>query len=214
MAFRGWPAEALEFFEGLEADNTKAYWQEHKTVYETAVRSPMEQLLAELAPDWGDGRIHRPYRDIRFSADKSPYRTHIAAMVPSGYIQLSATGLGAGSGMWEMAPDQLERYRQAVDDEEIGKALADIVAVLRSGGIDVSAHETLKSAPRGYPKDHPRIELLRFKGIVAWKQWPAGAWLGTRNARDRVEEFLRSTVPLNDWLETHVGASALPPPRR
>ena len=214
MAFRGWPAEALDFFEGLEADNTKAYWQEHKAVYDTAVRSPMEQLLAELAPAWGDGRIHRPYRDIRFSADKSPYRTHIAAMVPSGYIQLSATGLGAGSGMWEMAPDQLERYRQAVDNEEIGKALADIVATLRSGGVDVSAHETLKSAPRGYPKDHPRIELLRFKGIVAWKQWPAGAWLGTRNARDRVEEFLRSTVPLNDWLETHVGPSALPPPRR
>jgi uncharacterized protein (TIGR02453 family) len=214
MAFRGWPAEALDFFEGLEADNTKAYWQEHKAVYDTAVRSPMEQLLAELAPAWGDGRIHRPYRDIRFSADKSPYRTHIAAMVPSGYIQLSATGLGAGSGMWEMAPDQLERYRQAVDNEEIGKALADIVATLRSGGVDVSAHETLKSAPRGYPKDHPRIELLRFKGIVAWRQWPAGAWLGTRNARDRVEEFLRSTVPLNDWLETHVGPSALPPPRR
>src|SRR3989442_14966296 len=84
MAFRGWPAEALEFFEGLEADNTKAYWQEHKAVYETAVRPPMEQLLAELAPDWGDGRIHRPYRDIRFSPDKSPYRTHIAAMGPSG----------------------------------------------------------------------------------------------------------------------------------
>jgi uncharacterized protein (TIGR02453 family) len=214
MAFRGWPAEALEFFEGLEADNTKAYWQEHKTVYETIVRSPMEQLLAELAPDWGDGRIHRPYRDIRFSADKSPYRTHIAAMVPSGYIQLSAMGLGVGSGMWEMAPDQLERYRQAVDDEQTGKALADIVARLRSGGVDVSAHETLKSGPKGSPKDHPRIELLRFKGIVAWKQWPAGAWLGTRKARDRVEEFLRSTVPLNDWLETHVGASALPPPRR
>jgi uncharacterized protein (TIGR02453 family) len=214
MAFRGWPAEALEFFEGLEADNTKAYWQEHKAVYDTAVRSPMEQLLAELSPDWGDGRIHRPYRDIRFSADKSPYRTHIAAMVPSGYIQLSTTGLGVGSGMWEMAPDQLARYRQAVDDEETGKALADIVATLRSGGVDVSAHETLKAAPKGYPKDHPRIELLRFKGIVAWKQWPAGAWLGTRKARDRVEEFLRSTVPLNDWLETHVGASALPPTRR
>jgi uncharacterized protein (TIGR02453 family) len=214
MAFRGWPAEALEFFAGLEADNTKAYWQEHKAVYETDVRAPMEQLLAELAPEWGDGRIHRPYRDIRFSADKSPYRTQIAAMVPSGYIQLSATGLGAGSGMWEMAPDQLERYRQAVDDGGSGSALADIVATLRSGGVDVSAHETLKSAPRGYPKDHPRVELLRLKGIVAWKQWPAGAWLGSRKAKDRVEEFLRSTGPLNEWLETQVGPSTLPPPRR
>jgi len=214
VAFRGWGPEALEFFEGLEADNSKSYWQKNKSTYETKVLAPMQELLAELEPEWGEGRIFRPYRDIRFSADKSPYRTHIAAMLPSGYIQLSATGLGAGSGMWEMAPDQLERYRQAVDDEEIGKALADIVAALRSGGVDVSAHETLKSAPKGYPKDHPRIGLLRLKGIVAWKQWPAGAWLGTRNARERVEEFLRSTVPLNDWLDTHVGASALPRPRR
>ena len=113
-----------------------------------------------------------------------------------------------------MVPDQLERYRQAVNDERTGEALADIVARLRSGGVDVSAHETLKSAPRGYPKDHPRIELLRYKGIVAWKQWPPGAWLGSRKAKDRVEEFLRSTVALNEWLETHVGPSTMPPPRR
>jgi len=214
MAFRGWPAEALEFFVGLEADNTKAYWREHTALYETAVRGPMEQLLAELAPEWGEGRIHRPYRDIRFSADKSPYRTHIAAFVGSGYIQLSATGLGVGTGMWEMAPDQLERYRQAVNDERTGQALVDIVGGLRSGGVDVSARETLKSAPKGYPKDHPRIEVLRYKGIVAWKQWPAAAWLGTRKAKDRVEEILRRTMPLNEWLATHVGASTLPPPRR
>src|SRR5438552_11638875 len=70
MAFRGWPVEALEFFEGLEADNSKAYWQSNKTVYETLVRAPMEELIAELAPEWGEGRIFRPYRDVRFSAEK------------------------------------------------------------------------------------------------------------------------------------------------
>jgi uncharacterized protein (DUF2461 family) len=81
MAFRGWRAEALEFFEGLEADNSKTYWQRNKGVYEQLVRAPMEELLAELAPEWGEGRIFRPYRDIRFSADKTPYKTHIGAMV-------------------------------------------------------------------------------------------------------------------------------------
>ena len=126
-------------------------------------------------------------------------------MVPSGYIQLSATGLGVGSGMWEMAPDQLERYRQAVDDEETGNGLADIVAALRSGGVDVSAHETLKSAPKGYPKDHPRIELLRLKGLITWRHWPVGAWLGTRQAKTRVVEFLRASRPINDWLAANVG---------
>ena len=92
MTFRGWPVEALEFFEGLEADNSKAYWQANKTVYETVVRAPMEELIVELEPEWGEGRIFRPYRDVRFSADKSPYKTNIAAMLGDGYVQLNATG--------------------------------------------------------------------------------------------------------------------------
>jgi uncharacterized protein (TIGR02453 family) len=211
MAFRGWRAEALEFFEGLEADNSRTYWQRNKRIYETLVRAPMEELLAELAPEWGEGRIFRPYRDVRFSADKTPYKTHIGAMVGDGYVQLSATGLAAGSGMWEMAPDQLERYRQAVSDERSGGELAEIVAAARSAGLDATGHGALKTAPRGYPKDHPRIELLRYKGLITWKEWPVGAWLGTRRAKDRVVTFLGLSRPLNQWLRTNVGSSDLAP---
>jgi uncharacterized protein (TIGR02453 family) len=207
MAFRGWPVEALEFFEALAADNSKAYWHRNKSVYDTVVRAPMEELLAELAPEFGEGRIFRPYRDIRFSADKSPYKTSIAAMIGEGYVQLTAEGLGAGCGMWEMAPDQLERYRSAVDEGRSGGKLVRLVEAARANGLDVMGHEVLKTAPKGYPKDHPRIELLRFKGLVAWRDWPAGAWLGTRRAKDRVVEFLRASAPLNGWLRTYVGAS-------
>ncbi|MGZ8603820.1 MAG: DUF2461 domain-containing protein [Actinomycetota bacterium] len=214
MAFRGWPAETLEFFEGLEADNSKSYWQEHRDTYDGAVRGPMEELLEELAPDRGEGKIFRPYRDIRFSADKTPYKTHIGATIGDGYVQLSADGLGAGSGMWEMATDQLERYRGAVDDDRSGRALVDLVATARKVGLDVTGHGVLKSAPRGYPRDHPRIELLRYKGLIAWKQWPVAPWLGTRRAKDRVVEFLDRSKPLNEWLSSHVGASTLPEPRR
>ena len=124
MAFRGWKVEALEFFEGLEADNSKTYWQRNKAVYEQEVRAPMEALLAELAPEWGEGRIFRPYRDVRFSPDKSPYKTHMGALIGGGYVQLSAEGLSAGCGMWEMASDQLERYRAAVADERTGAELS------------------------------------------------------------------------------------------
>jgi len=210
MAFRGWKVEALEFFEGLEAENTKAYWQRNKEVYETVVRAPMEELLAELAPEWGEGRIFRPYRDVRFSADKSPYKTHMGAMVGDGYIQLSAEGLGAGAGMWEMAPDQLERYRNSVDHEKSGIQLEGIVETIRKAGIDATGHDTLKTAPKGYPKDHPRIELLRYKGLIAWKDWPAGAWLGTRKAKDRLVGFFEAAKPLDRWLRTNVGASDSP----
>src|SRR6266700_6934774 len=136
MAFRGWPVEALEFFDGLEADNSKIYWQANKAVYETLVRAPMEELLAELEPEWGEGRIFRPYRDVRFSADKSPYKTSMAAMLGAGYLQRTSKGLGAGAGMWEMAPDQLERSRQAVVDDASGSALVGMVATMRKAKVD------------------------------------------------------------------------------
>jgi uncharacterized protein (TIGR02453 family) len=214
VGFQGWRAEALEFFEGLEADNSKTYWQQNRTVYDTLVRAPMEDLLEELAPEWGPGRIFRPYRDIRFSADKSLYKTHIAAAVGDGYVQLTADGLGAGAGMWEMAPDQLDRYRRAVSEERSGGKLVDVVAKVRVAGLEVTPHDVLKSAPRGYPKDHPRIELLRYKGLIAWREWPAGPWLGTRQALDRVTEFFGLAEPLVAWLRAHVGPSQLAERRR
>lgn len=211
MPFRGWPEEALEFFEGLEADNSKTYWHANKSVYDDLVRGPMDELLAELKAEFGGGKVFRPYRDIRFSADKSPYKTHMGAtLAKGGYIQLTSQGLGAGCGMYAMAPDQLERFRAAVGDNRKGSTLEGLVDKLRTSRIEVSAHDVLKTAPKGYPKDHPRIELLRHKGLISWKQWPAGAWLGTAKAKQRVVDFLRSSKPLNDWLSRHVGETTQP----
>jgi uncharacterized protein (TIGR02453 family) len=215
MAFRGWKAEAIEFYEGLEADNSRTYWQAHKADYEALVLQPMQDLLAELADDFGEGNIFRPYRDVRFSADKSPYKTNIAAMVGGiGYLQFSADGLAAGSGYWMMANDQLDRYRRAVADDVTGPAVSAIAAKAAKAGMQVTAHESLKSAPRGYPKDHPRIDLLRLKGLITWREWPVAAWMGTAKAKDRVVGFLRDSAPLRAWLDDNVGASTLPPPER
>ena len=214
VTFRGWPAEAIEFFEGLEADNTKAYWQDNKPVYERQVRGPMEELLTDLGPEFGEGKIFRPYRDVRFSKDKAPYKTNIAAtLAEGGYISLSADGLSAGTGMYMPATDQLARLREAIADDRTGKKLVGIVDALREAGIEVTAHDVLKTAPRGYPKDHPRIELLRHKGLIAWRQWPVAAWLGTRKAKDRIVEFLHAAGPLNQWLDKNVGPSELPDDR-
>jgi uncharacterized protein (TIGR02453 family) len=204
MAFRGWRAEALEFFEGLEADNSKAYWQAHKTVYEQEVRAPMEALLAELEPTYGEGKIFRPYRDVRFSADKSPYKTNIAATIGRRYVQLNADAFGVGCGRWEMSSEDLERYREAVDDDRSGRELVKLVEAASTAGLEISGHEVLKTAPRGYPKDHPRIELLRYKGITAWREWPVGTWLGTKRVKDRVTDFFDASAPLDKWLERNV----------
>jgi len=212
MTFTGWPVEAIEFFERLEDDNTKAFWTEHKGVYEECVKAPMEELLAELTGRWGEGKIFRPYRDVRFSKDKAPYKTNIAAtMAKGGYVSLSADGFSVGTGYYMMAKDQLARFRPAIDEDATGRRLERIVAKLTDVGIEVTAHDTLKTAPRGYPKDHDRIELLRMKGCIAWQEWEIGAWLDTSEPEDRVVTFLGAAKPLVKWLDTNVGPTELDP---
>jgi uncharacterized protein (TIGR02453 family) len=207
MSFSGWPEEALDFYDGLTADNSKTYWTTHKQIYDAAVLRPMTELVEELAPEFGEAKIFRPYRDVRFSKDKTPYKTHIGAMVGRGYVQFSAQGLAVGDGMYGMAPGQLDRYREAVAGDRTGGELEDVIAAIEKRGIGVAGRDVLKTAPRGYPADHPRIGLLRYKGLVAWKEWPVEGWLETEDARDRVAGFLRTTRPLSAWLAENVGPS-------
>jgi uncharacterized protein (TIGR02453 family) len=178
-------------------------------VYETSVREPMAALLEELSGEFGPGRIARPYRDIRFRPDKSPYKTEIyASLERGGYVRFSADGLMAADGYYQMTAAQLERYRRAVADGAAGERLAGVVQQLGSQGIEVGGSQTLKSAPRGFPRDHPRIGLLRCKGLICWRHWRAGPWLATPAAKDRVVGFLRTTAPLRAWLDQQVGPDA------
>lgn len=206
MAFRGWPPEALDFFEGLEADNSKTYWLAHKSVYDEKVLAPMRELLAELEEEFGPGRVYRPYRDVRFSKDKTPYKTSISASFErGGYVSVAVRGLGVGNGTYLMDAAQLARYRSAVADEVTGPALGRVIEAIEACQATVMGHDMLKTAPKGYPLDHPRGDLLRYKGIAAWKQWPPAPWLGRPAAKDRVVEFLRTSAPLMQWLTNNVG---------
>ncbi|WP_127507294.1 DUF2461 domain-containing protein [Actinoplanes solisilvae] len=208
MTFHGWPSEALEFYDGLTADNSKTYWTAHQQFYEERVRRPMEELLAALEPEFGAGKIFRPYRDVRFSKDKSPYKTHLGARLEAGgYLQLSGAGLAAGSGLWRMESDQIERYRRAVADDRTGTELVGIIDGIEGERIGVHGHGSLKTVPRGYAKDHPRLDLLRHKGLTAWQEWEPAPWLGTAAAQKRVVEFLRKSRPLREWFDQHVRSS-------
>lgn len=208
VGFSGWPERAFEFYEGLEADNSKAYWTAHRAVYDADVLAPMEALLKELAAEFGDGKVFRPYRDVRFSADKSPYKTAIGATLASGgYVHLSADGLGVAIGYHMMAPDQLARYRQAVAEDVTGEQLRRVIAEIEGRGLDVVGEDPLKSAPRGFAKDHPRIDLLRYKGLITWQEWPTEPWMHSAKAKTRIVKHLRDGRPLQAWLDDRVGPS-------
>jgi uncharacterized protein (TIGR02453 family) len=215
--FEGWPDEALEFFEGLEADNTKAYWDPRKAVYERAVKAPMEALLAELEGEFGPFKIMRPYRDVRFSADKAPYKTNIGAGSHSEaggyasgvYVSFSANGLFSGAGTWHMSKDQLVRYRAAVEGAA-GAELEAVGADLAVAGFELEG-ETLKRAPKGWAADHPRIKLLRYTSVLVGRHYPPAAWMATAEAKERVVEVWRAASGVNSWLERHVGPAEVPP---
>jgi uncharacterized protein (TIGR02453 family) len=215
MPFRGWPAEAVTFYEGLEADNSKAYWTANKATYEECVRAPFLALADEVRDEVGELRLFRPYRDVRFSKDKTPYKTAAGAAgeLEGGsvvYVQLSAAGLFVASGYYQPAADQLERFRVAVADDRSGPQLEEVVASLRQQGFDIGG-EALKVAPRGFARDHPRVALLRHKGVTAGRTFAPARWLSTAKARDRVLDTWRAAAPLHAWLDHHVGPSTLPP---
>jgi uncharacterized protein (TIGR02453 family) len=217
MAFTGWPTEAIDFFIGLEADNSKAYWNAHRARYDNAVRGPLEELAATVEAEFGRLHLFRPYRDVRFSKDRSPYKTAAGAVTEGEggeayYVQLSSAGLMAATGHYQMANDQLERFRAAVDDPTSGPEVEAIAAELEGAGYTLGAMSELKTAPRGYPRDHPRIGLLRRKGLMAYRSFDPAAWLSTPGALDRVVDTWRGGGELNRWLSTHVGPSQLAPP--
>ena len=220
MSFTGFPDEGLVFYEGLEADNSKSYWTANKAAYDEHVRAPMLALVEELTAEFGPSKLFRPYRDVRFAKDKTPYKTHQGAVLhPDGagtgawYVEVSADGLAARGGSWRMQPDQVERYRRAVDDDLPGGQLEQLVAKIRRAGLSVDG-EQLKRAPRGYGPDHPRIELLRHKSIHGGRHWTPEDWLDSHEVVDRLRRTWRALKPLNDWLADNVGATTAPPDRR
>jgi uncharacterized protein (TIGR02453 family) len=216
--FLGFGPDAIDWFRGLEADNSKAYFDARRPVWERDVRGPLERLLEEIGVDLGGiVKLFRPHRDTRFSKDKSPYKTSTYGVlsVPGSesglYAAISARGLHAGSGYWRMAPDQLAWFRAAVADEA-GAALAGAVARMQEAGLTLWG-DALKTAPRGVPRDHPRIDLLRLKDLLASDTLGPEATLDGRRPLELARSVWDRAREVMSWMDAHVGPSSEPPDR-
>jgi uncharacterized protein (TIGR02453 family) len=206
-SFQGWRGDFQGFFLGLKMNNSKAYFDAHRRQYEDQVKAPMVALLTELEPEFGAARLARPNRDIRFAADKSPYKTNIYANTTGGcYVALDAEGLTAAGGRYMMDGSDLASYRAAVAADESGKRLAVLVDRLRKKGYEIGGQE-LKRVPPPYAKDHPRGELLRHKRLIYWRRWDIEPWIAGAETRDRVANAWRDGAELSSWLTAHVGES-------
>ncbi len=217
--FAGIPADAAAFYTELAEHNTREWWAANADRYEASVRHPVTELTDALSAEFGEAKIYRPHRDLRYTTDKTPYKDRQGAIVQLAdgmglYLAVGPGGLTTGGGSFHNSPDQVERYRAAVDDEAAGTRLESIVEQLRGQRFEVGG-DLLKTRPRGVAPDHPRVELLRHKSLIAWRDHGMPAWVASARVVGRVRTDWRAIRPLGEWLANYVGpaASAAPAPR-
>jgi uncharacterized protein (TIGR02453 family) len=209
-SFEGFGEQALDFYEGLAADNSRTYWHAHQDVYREQVAQPLRALAAELEVEFGEAKIFRPHRDLRFSADKRPYQEHASMSVVRDdggglYLALSADGLLLAGGYYQPAREQLELFRRLQEDPDVVADLDAELAALAERGYPLGEDGMLKSAPRGWARDHPRIDLLRRTRLVVGARHEPAEWLHTRECVDVVRDGWRVVDTWNAWLHANVG---------
>ena len=219
MPFAGF-ADA-KFFQRLEKNQDRSWFQAHKAEFELGFQTPMKELLADVHMgidrayqhcDLEQPKIFRIFRDVRFAKDKSPYKTHIAGVIPISrrgnvtevpmalYVQVGRPNSFAAAGQYMMDARSLERYRAAVADDKRGKELTKLLAALTNKGFLVRSYDAYKRIPKGYDAEHPRAEHLLRKGLtVTFPELPAGI-LASPKLSSWLTKQAKLAAPLVEWL--------------
>ena len=214
--FTGFPERLFTFLEGLEADNSKAYFDANRDVWDEVIQPCVHDLMADLEPEFGNLRTFRPNRDVRFSQDKSPYKTWIGVTTSDravggigSFLRVESGGLRIASGAMAFAPDQIKRFRTALDNPAAAGELDQIARGLAKDGIPLTPGKqpTLQRMPKGFSEDHPRSDWLRWKGAVVVCEYDRAGWMNRAEAADRVREVWAGARPLVEWIHHHVGES-------
>jgi uncharacterized protein (TIGR02453 family) len=208
-AFRGFPAEALEFLAELEANNDRDWFKANRARYDQHLVGPATALGEDLA-ELGRPKLFRPWNDTRFHA-APPIKEHLGLAIGyegagGFYVELSLDGLLVAAGLHNPAPDQVERMRRAIDGSRTAATLAKAIGRAEAAGLELNEPDLVRG-PRGYPADHPRHELLRRRRLTVAKRQKTGRWLERSAAGARIREQLDAAVPLVRWLRTQVGPS-------
>ncbi len=220
MTFSGFSAEVLRFFRQLKRNNNREWFLAHKEIYEKEVKAPMVELvlalgaeLQKFAPEMVTDpkrAIYRIYRDIRFSHDKTPYKTHIAAIfAPRGipkhagggfYFHVSPQELLIAGGVYMPGPKELLEIRNhiSIHRARLRKIIEDRQFKKHFGALD---GEKLSRIPKGFPADHPAADLLRHKQFLVSVTEPSELALGPE-LLPRVTQHFRAMTPLVQFLNS------------
>jgi uncharacterized protein (TIGR02453 family) len=164
----------------------------------------MAALLGELEAEFGAAKLFRPYRDVRFARDKTPYKTHQGAFIDIApatgwYVEVAAPGVRVAAGFYEANAERLGRVRTAIDDDRRGKQLEKLLAKLTAAGWTVGG-DRLKTSPRGYDAEHPRIDLLRHKSLTVTKSYGFEPIIHKPELAGQIRTDWQATKPLITWL--------------
>jgi uncharacterized protein (TIGR02453 family) len=209
-----WPPEALAFLRELEDNNDRDWFKANRARYDNDLLAPGRALAAGPLATLGEAHFFRPYNDTRFHA-RPPIKEQLGIAIGYGaaggfYVELSLDGLLVAAGLHRPAADQVERFRAAIDDGRRGKAFERAVADATEAGLELTA-PALKRAPRGYPPDHPRADLLRRKEFTVYRRHALEPWLHEPRCAEIVRAQLEAARPLVAWLGKHVGPAAARP---
>src|SRR5438105_4497617 len=227
--FSGFSDEAIQFFLELQAEQSRAWFKAHQDDFARLCRRPLELLMFELQerlvdvyPTLSEVEPHffRIQRDTRFSKDKAPYKTNVAAdlpirprregedqhTTPGLYLSFGLDGEFVAIGAWHMSPAVLARYRGLLDDRRRGAEIKSIADRLQGEGWELGSMEKLKRVPPPYRQDHPCADLLKHKGLAMSIQ-PQEGISATAAFADWAESHLRAAAPMVHWLDRHLTPS-------
>ncbi len=209
-----WPPEALEFFRDLEDNNDSDWFRANRRRYDEHVLAPARELAEKLS-DLGAPHFFRPYNNLRFRPGP-PLKEHLGVAIGYGaaggfYFDLSLDGLLVAAGLYHPAPDQLERFRGAIDDDRRARGFERGLSAAKRAELAATEPE-LKRAPRGYPADHPRVDRLRMKQLTVSRRHPLEPWLHEPTCDERVRSEMVAARPLVKWLAETIGPSTRPRP--
>ncbi len=201
----GLDADAFAFYAELADNQTKEWWLANKQRYDTRVKAPVDRLVDALGGEFGPLKIFRPYKDVRFSADKRPYKDHLGLATADDsaatyYLQLSRQGLMLAGGLYQPAREQLARFREIVDDNRLVGDLEATLEEVGESGFTIMTTDALATAPRGFSVDHPKIELLRLKRLAIAAEHAPAEWMTGPELVDRVRASWRTVRVWNDWI--------------
>ena len=205
--------DAFAFYAELEQNQTKEWWLANKQRYESHVKAPAERLVDALGGEFGPLKIFRPYKDVRFSADKRPYKDHLGLVTADDsaatyYLQLSRHGLMLAGGLYQPAREQLARFREIVDDNRLVGDLEATLDEVAESGFSIMTTDALATAPRGYSGDHPKIALLRLKRLAIAADHAPAEWMRGPELVDRVRSDWRIVRVWNDWIVENLPTAA------